>query len=280
MFFWQPYVPVAERKKKAEKKIAALKKKGQKIQPVVIEGRTIAKTFWGKAWCNQLESFSDYSNRLQRGRTYVRNGSVIDLKIRAGKINALVSGSSIYTVNILIDALNKAKWKTIIKKCSGRVDSLIELLQGKFSKGVMEIITSRTNGLFPEPNEINFDCSCPDAAHMCKHISAVLYGVGARLEEEPEKLFLLRQVDHFELFSAAKSSKKFMPAVKSGASMDDESISSLFGIEIDKSPQVAKSSKRIAQKKTKKSRKKILLQKNKHAKSKVLKKKKYQSNQA
>ena len=95
---YPPYVPVAKRRQQAEKKVQALKKKGHDINPIVVEGRMIAKTFWGKAWCKHLESFSDYENRLPRGRTYVRNGSVIDLKLSAGQIKALVSGSSIYRV--------------------------------------------------------------------------------------------------------------------------------------------------------------------------------------
>ena len=172
-------------------------------EPIVLEGRSIANTFWGKAWCKNLESYSDYSNRLPRGRTYVRNGSVIDLKMAAGEITALVSGSSIYKVKIAIAKVVANKWNKIVDECAGKIDSLIELLQGKFSKAVMEIITDPKKGLFPDPKEIKLSCSCPDWADMCKHVAAVLYGVGARLDNRPEELFMLRQADHIELIAKA-----------------------------------------------------------------------------
>src|ERR1700722_17461199 len=141
--FWPKYVSVAERKQKAEKHAQSLKKKGQSLNPVVIEGRTIAKTFWGKAWCENLEAYSDYENRLPRGRTYVRNGSVIDLQISKGQVKAQVMGSSLYNVVINIKPMIEDKWKALVKLCSGKIDSLVELLQGKFSKAVMQTMTEK-----------------------------------------------------------------------------------------------------------------------------------------
>ena len=234
-----PYVSVAERKKQAARKVSALKKKGITTRPILIEGRTIAKTFWGKAWCTHLESYSDYENRLPRGRTYVRNGSVIDLQVDRGTIKALVNGSSIYQITIAISAIAANKWKNIAKECAGKIDSLIELLQGKFSKGVMEIITHHQNGLFPHPKEIKLNCSCPDWADMCKHVAAVLYGIGARLDEYPEELFLLRQVDHAELIANASQSSLVKTAKNKAPALSDNELSTLFGIDIEASPQAA-----------------------------------------
>jgi uncharacterized Zn finger protein len=191
---WRPYVPVAKRRQKAAKEMAKLKKKGHPVSPVVVEGRTIVKTFWGKAWCENLEQYSDFANRLPRGRTYVRNGSVIDLQIAPGEITALVSGSSIYKVAVKVAPVEKARWQSICKDCAGAIDSLIELLQGRFSKGVMERVCRQKTGLFPSPHEITLSCSCPDWAGMCKHVAAVLYGIGARLDHQPELLFRLHSV--------------------------------------------------------------------------------------
>jgi len=228
-----PYVRVADRKRKAAKEIEKLKKKGQICEPVVIERRTIANTFWGKAWCNNLESYSDYSNRLPRGRTYIRNGSVIDLKMAPGEITALVSGSSIYKVKIAITKVIASQWNKIVNECAGKIDSLIELLQGKFSKGVMQIITDPKKGLFPDPKEIKLECSCPDWADMCKHVAAVLYGVGARLDKKPEELFLLRQADHVELITKASSiSLAHTTSDQSDQVIADSDLSSLFGIDM------------------------------------------------
>jgi len=232
-WYYPPYVPVAERRKKAAKKVAALIKKGQFVNPVIIEGRSIAKTFWGKAWCQHLESYCDYENRLPRGRTYVRNGSVIDLKLHAGEIRALVSGSEIYKVTVKIDPLPKNKWQDLVKECAGKIDSLIELLQGKFSKGVMEIVTHKDKGLFPDLKDIKLECSCYDWADMCKHVAAVLYGIGAHLDESPQALFLLREVDHTDLLTQAGSHDFSQSSSDQDAKTLIGDLSSLFGIDIE-----------------------------------------------
>src|SRR5450755_2487615 len=148
---WAPYVSVAQRRRQAERKAAALVKMGQICQPVAIEGRTIARSFWGKAWCDNLEAYSDFANRLPRGRTYVRNGSVIDLRIDTGKVNALVSGSEVYRVELSVHRLEATMWNAIVKECTGKVASLIEVLQGRLSNAVMEVVTRQGKGLFPLP---------------------------------------------------------------------------------------------------------------------------------
>lgn len=201
MGMWGEYVPVDVRQKQAQKQMEKLRKKGKKIEPIVIEGRTIARQFWGKKWCDHIENFADYDNRLPRGRTYVRNGSVCHLNITEGAVEAMVSGSSIYTVNIEIKKIAISKWKVLKEKCRGLIGSILELLQGKISKNVMEIVSNSIEGLFPEVKEISYSCSCPDWAGMCKHVAATLYGIGSRLDDQPELLFRLRGVDPQELVS-------------------------------------------------------------------------------
>jgi len=218
---------------RALKKIEKLRKKGLDIKPVEIEGRKIARTFWGEAWCDHLESFSDYENRLPRGRTYVRNGSVCHLDIAKGEIRAMVSGSELYTVKVAIKTLPRKKWKEVKNRCAGQIGSLLELLQGRLSKGVMSVVTDRNNGLFPLPGEISLQCSCPDWAVMCKHVAAVLYGVGARLDEEPELLFLLRGVDHDDLISAEVGVAVAASGTKGGRRrIADDALADVFGIEM------------------------------------------------
>lgn len=227
---WAPYVPVAQRRANALRKMQKLRKKGKDIQPVEIEGRTIARSFWGKGWCDHLESFSDFENRLPRGRTYVRNRSVCHLAIRPGHIEAIVSGSELYNIRISIKKLKPATWKSVKKKCSGRIGSMLELLQGRLSDQVMTVVTDRKQGLFPQPREISLDCDCPDWAVMCKHVAAVLYGVGSRLDSRPELLFLLRDVDAQELISTEMT---VPAAVASGHALDDDQLGDIFGIELD-----------------------------------------------
>jgi uncharacterized Zn finger protein len=209
------------------------KKQGHAVSPVILEGRTIVKTFWGKAWCENLERYSDFANRLPRGRTYVRNGSVIDLQIAPGSIQALVSGSSIYKVAVKVTPVTKARWKSICADCAGAINSLIELLQGRFSKGVMERICRQNTGLFPSPKEIRLSCSCPDWADMCKHVAAVLYGIGARFDEHPELLFRLHEVNEEELIAKAGNA---LPLAKEGPGrakvLASDDLSDIFGLEM------------------------------------------------
>ena len=230
-----PYVPVAERRRKAEKEAAKLGKKGQTLSPVQLEGKTIARSFWGKSWCENLESYSDYSNRLPRGRTYVRNGSVLHLDIRQGEIEALVSGSSLYKIKVKIKPVDRKRWAALCHASAGSIGSLMELLQGRLSEQVMAVMTHREHGLFPTPKEIELSCSCPDWADMCKHVAAVLYGVGARLDEKPELLFLLRHVDHQELVSQAGSITA-LTETKEGAALPTlsaDDVGAVFGIEME-----------------------------------------------
>ncbi len=232
---YPPYVPVAQRKKKAAQAAATLAKKGQKVSPVQIEGRTIARTFWGKAWCDNLESYSDFENRLPRGRSYVRNGSVVDLQITTGKVTALVQGSSMYKVNIAIQPVEAARWTSVVGECSGKIDSVVELLAGKLSGGVMEVITRKGAGLFPVPAHIHMKCSCPDYATLCKHVAAVLYGVGARLDQRPELLFELRSADPTQLVSVAAAGGILRggKGAEKGKSLGSADLSSVFGIDIE-----------------------------------------------
>lgn len=230
---WAPYVSVAERRRKAAQAMEKLRKQGHPVSPVVIEGRAIARTFWGKAWCDNLERYSDYANRLPRGRAYVRNGSVLDLQIASGLVEAQVSGSSIYQVRVAVKPVPRARWKALCLGCGGAIASLVELLQGRFSKGVMERICRQGAGLFPAPAEITLSCSCPDGAYMCKHVAAVLYGIGARLDAAPELLFQLRGVEANDLLAQAASGLALAtPAPTVDRVLEGDDLADLFGLEM------------------------------------------------
>ena len=248
MSFWgfRPYVPVAQRRLNALKEVEKLKKKGRVVSPVVIEGRKIAKSFWGKAWCSNLERYSDYENRLPRGRTYVNNGSIIDLRIERGKVEALVSGSEVYTVKVDIAVAAPARWKAICSDCASSVGSIVELLQGKLSKNVMERVCRGADGLFPTPEEIKMSCSCPDWAGMCKHVAATLYGVGARLDRDPDVLFMLRGVNRSELVSAGADLSITEAAAGGERVLAGDDVAALFGLEIEAPAAPLKDSRREA----------------------------------
>lgn len=259
---WAPYVSVAKRREKAAKEIAKLVKKGLKVEPVEVQGRKITRTFWGSAWCNHLENFSDYENRLPRGRTYVRNGSVCHLAISKGKVEAIVSGSKLYKININITPLAAKKWDMVRKQCAGQIGSMLELLQGRFSDHVMAIVTDQESGLFPHPNEIKLACNCPDWAEMCKHIAAVLYGIGARLDQQPELLFLLRNVDHEELISAELNLQSATTGKGKRRRLAAPDLCDVFGVDMEE-PITPLRKKDVVAKKVAKKKNAVNMKKNK-----------------
>jgi uncharacterized Zn finger protein len=238
MSYWGYYPPrltVGKRRAKAAREVKKLEKNGRTVSPVAIDGNKIATTFWGKAWCDNLESYSDFANRLPRGRSYVRHGSVCDLQVKPGRVSALVCGTELYEIAIKIKPLPAETWQAIKAQCAGQIGSLIELLQGKLSKSVMEVVTRRDGGLFPKPREMDMDCSCPDWAGLCKHLAAVLYGVGNRLDHQPELLFTLRQVDHLELIAGAGEATVAAGKAKGkgGRRIAASDLADVFGVDLD-----------------------------------------------
>ena len=252
--YYPPYVSVAEKKAKAAKKLKQLKKKNNNIKPVEIEGSAIARTWWGKSWNRNLERYADYSNRIGRGRSYVRHGAVLDLQIDAGKVESLVQGtrSKPYSVSIKIKPINKKSWQEIKASCGGKLDSLQELLAGKFPKALGEIFMAQGKGLFPSPEEIDFSCSCPDWAYMCKHVAATLYGIGARLDEDPGLFFKLRKVRMKDLITGAvkdKTRKLLEKAKKKTKRVIAESdLADVFGIDMEEPVVPIKKSAKVTKK--------------------------------
>jgi uncharacterized Zn finger protein len=240
---WAPYVRVADRIQNGARHAARLAKKGRALRPVVpaVRGRKFATTFWGRAWCDNLAAYASLTNRLDRGRSYLRNGLVIDLQIEAGTVKALVSGSSIYEISVKIKPMPRERWKGVVKTCAGKIDSVVELLAGRFDENVMAEVCRQGTGLFPSPGEIAYQCTCPDGfgGHwLCKHVAATLYGVGVRLDEDPEMLFRLRQVAHAELVASATARLAGDTAPRRGArrGIADNRLSAVFGIDLEAGP--------------------------------------------
>ena len=230
------YESAAEKKEKANSSLTKLKKKNPDIEPVILEGRALAKNWWGKTWNLNLESYADYENRINRGKSYVRNNMVLDLKITKGKVKAKVQGSrkKPYDVEISIDILNKEKWERVTALCNNSIESLEQLVEGKFPKELDVLFKEKEYGLFPAPKEIHFDCSCPDWASMCKHVAAVLYGIGSRLDSNPMLFFELRDIDSQELVrkSVEKKLENMLKNAgkKSKREIELKDITDIFGL--------------------------------------------------
>ncbi|MCD8286379.1 MAG: SWIM zinc finger family protein [Clostridia bacterium] len=209
--------------------------KGTVLEPVVIQGRNITKNWWGNAWCRNLEKYADYANRLDRGKRYVRNGTVLDLKINKGKVVAKVQGSrrTPYKVEVHISPLSKEKCQRIISRCEKKIQNIEDLMLGNIPQDMQDIILG-ADGLFPTPQEISVSCTCPDWAIMCKHVAAVLYGIGGRLDEKPLLFFELRGIDPDRFVSLAINNKVDEMLANEGKPspriMDDADAWDLFGL--------------------------------------------------
>jgi uncharacterized Zn finger protein len=233
---FRPYVSVAKKRALGARALATLLKKSRRTaEPVVVAHRKhqLAATFWGKAWCDNLERYADFANRLPRGRTYLRNGSVLDLAITAGAVEAHVAGSELYRVTIRLAPMANARWRRVVGRCTGRIGSLVGLLRGELSDDVLAVLTDGREGLFPEPREMTLDCSCPDWADVCKHVAAVLYGVGLRLDARPELFFVLRQVDQAELLGSATAGAVSRTRPVEGKRIAADRLSAVFGIDLE-----------------------------------------------
>jgi uncharacterized Zn finger protein len=235
---WQsypPYVSVGEKRARGTLALAKVLKKGKRTAEPVIARRTrqLADTFWGKAWCDNLDRYADFANRLPRGRAYLRNGSVLDLAIARGRVEAYVAGTTLYRVTIGIAPLARTRWRRVITRCTGRIGSLVGLLRGELSDDMLGVLTHARDGLFPEPREMTLDCSCPDLAEVCKHVAAVLYGVGIRLDARPELFFVLRQVDQADLLSSATAGAVARARPAAGKRIADDRLAAVFGIDLE-----------------------------------------------
>ena len=231
-YFGFDYVPVAQKRADAQNRIDKLRKKNKNIQPIVpFTDRKIAHSFWGQSWCNNMERYADYENRLPRGKSYLRHGCVCDLQISEGLVTAMVSGSSMYNVRITIDKLSEKRAELLQNLLQGKISSQLELLQGKIPKDVRDLVRNPDNGIIPFPKEIHMRCSCPDSASLCKHLAAVLYGIGRRLDTDPGVLFTLRGLD--PLLLCAHGNEIDLSVEDSEESLSGgEDLSALFGIDL------------------------------------------------
>ena len=221
--------------RKAKSSAGKARRKGIVYDPVIIKGRTICHSWWGNAWCDNLERYADYASRIERGRRYVRNGSVIDLQISKGRVQARVQGTrkTPYKVDIRISPLSEEKCDMIMERCVKKLDSLEALLSGAFPEEMKDLFFAR-DGLFPSPAEISLNCSCPDWALMCKHVAAVLYGIGTRFDRDPMLFFELRGIDAGKLIDVTLQDRieHMLENAENRTSrmLDGEDLSAIFGV--------------------------------------------------
>ncbi|MBO4336878.1 MAG: hypothetical protein J5842_02240 [Lachnospiraceae bacterium] len=224
-------------KQKAMASVRRAGKKGKDYEPVICRNKrgALCNSWWGQAWCDNLERYADYASRLDRGRSYVRSGTIIDLKIDGGKVTAKVQGRrrTPYKVEVRVGRLSEENCQKIIDRCIRRIESLETLAKGEFPEELKELFTE-DGALFPTPKEISFSCSCPDWAMMCKHVAAVMYGIGLRFDENPFYFFKLRGIDPDRFIDVAVENRvERMLAnadVVSDRIIEDADFTELFGV--------------------------------------------------
>ena len=229
---WHEYYEAAEQKVKLDREIEKRRKRGEKLDAFAAPaGNKLTQQFWGAAWSRHLETYGGYDARLGRGRSYLRQGKVLNLVVEEGIAAAEVAGSYLYEVEIRVAPLPAKQWQAIKAECAGQVASLLDLLGGKLGDGVMKIITDPDKGLFPKRKEIRHQCTCPDDADLCKHQAAVLYAIAVLFDQDPRVLFEWRGVDPSELIASGATALTNAEA-GTGGELAGEDLSALFGIEL------------------------------------------------
>lgn len=231
---WYSESDLEDAREAVRRKIEKRRARGETMEPFQPPQHRakIVDTFWGRAWCDNLDACKDYEYRLPRGRNYLRQGNVYNLEIERGVITAEVAGSDLYEVRIAIKPIAEDAWTDVQARCAGETFSLLDLLTGQLGDHVMRVITEPGAGLLPRPQDLKMICSCPDHAGLCKHLAAVLYGVGVLFDRHPELLFQLRGVDPATLVEAATSATSETAADPATEVIDDSDLSAIFGIDL------------------------------------------------
>ncbi|TDD18652.1 hypothetical protein E1218_25585, partial [Kribbella turkmenica] len=170
--------------------------------------RPFGATWWGRAWLEALEQRARLDpNRLSRGRSYARRGSVLDLTVSPGEVEAFVQGSRVtpYQVTVRIRAFTTAEWDAVLDVVSAQIGRVAALLDGELPPEVVDDVHAAGLDLLPGAGEVLTNCSCPDFAVPCKHSAAVCYLIADALDDDPFALLLLRGRPRDDLLTALRS---------------------------------------------------------------------------
>lgn len=224
------YVRVAKRKESAAETAKRLEAEGEILTPAKAHGKAIANSFWGRSWCKAIEGWNDYESRLPAGRSLLKNGGVIDLRIEENLVTAKVVADRLYEVRIFFRKQDEERLAELKKHLTGKLTSLIDLIKGELSDEVITEICSEKYGLFPDYGELKTSCDCLDDAVMCRHAAAALYGIAPRLDDEPELFFTLRGIKAEDFFDSAEAIRQ---TGEDTAEIDLEDLSDTFGIDLE-----------------------------------------------
>lgn len=215
----------ADLEAQARRELIELKSAGEEVRPVVGTTRKLAAHFWGSAWMKHLALCESGGWSLSAGRTLLRHGCVLDLQLEAGLIRARVMEERLHDVEIALDPLDGERLEELRTICSGKIDSLVPLLEGTLDDALLATLCNAETGLLPEPGAWHMSCTCPDWSEPCPHAAAAIYAAGILIDAEPSLLFRLRQVSPEDLLQS--------PAEKAAESdFDLEQLARTFRIEL------------------------------------------------
>ena len=220
---FSPRLKAADLEKLAATRLAEYLAEGEELHPVVNKTRKLAKNFWGSAWMKQLALCESGGMCLAPGRTLLRHACVLHVDIQPGSISALVSAEEVFEVELKLESLDEERLERLAATCSGHIDSLLSLMQGKVDEAVLLQLCHPENGLLPTPEDWRMHCTCPDWAEPCPHAAAAIYAAGCLIDEKPELLFTLRGIQPEALLSAPAPTNE----------IDADKLSAMFGIDLD-----------------------------------------------
>lgn len=189
----------AELEALARQQLAALKAAGEELSPVVGTSRKLAAHFWGSAWMKHLALCESGGWSLAPGRSLLRHGCVLDLRLDQGCIRARVMEERLHEVTVNIDPLDGERLEELRAMCSGRIASLVPLLEGALDDALLATLCDPETGLLPDPGAWHMSCTCPDWSEPCPHAAAAIYAAGILIDAEPTLLFRLRQLEPRDL---------------------------------------------------------------------------------
>ncbi len=209
----------------AAARLAALQAEGEELHPVVGCSRALARHFWGKAWMRQLARCESGGYALAPGRSLLRHGCVLDVRLAPGLIRARVGAQRLEEVELRLAPLDAERQEELVQLCQGRIDSLVSLMEGRVDEAVLAPLCDPERGLLPQPADWSMSCTCADWSEPCPHAAAAIYAAGILIDAEPALLFSLRSFDPSSLLQPADQAAT--------ADFDAAGLGQLFGIELD-----------------------------------------------
>ncbi|MEB3276270.1 MAG: SWIM zinc finger family protein [Cyanobacteriota bacterium] len=181
--------------------------------------------WWVEQWMELINGYR-FKKRLERAWEYARSGNVLSIRFEGRRVHARVQGSDSdpYKVKLWLDVLSDDDWGYVLEALSQKARWSAQLLAGVMPQDIERAFAASGKRLFPfKLQEVRSECSCPDKANPCKHVSAVFYLMGDRFSEDPFVLFQLRGRTRSQLLGElAKRRRKLLARAAASKAAADQ----------------------------------------------------------